>query len=266
MHFRTSLIITLLESQWDVSVEEDEMFTTQEILSPRGTRGRGYLPVERSVRTSIPALDSFFPGFRSSQIALVDSSDGFLFDLTHRLCVNAVSGPGEGVVWVDGGNSINPHMIASISRRFRLDMRESMESVNIARAFTAYQMTSLIVDRLEREVERTGSGTVIVSCFVDLFQDRDMWWSESFQLIKRCLHALREMTKRHSLVTIITNYGLTRISNKRSLDTLIDESVDSVLRIQRRRGALRLTLEKEGRFMLYRPAPYYQTTLDEYMG
>jgi len=58
----------------------------------------------------------------------------------------------------------------------------------------------------------------------------------------------------------------TRISNKRSLDTLIDESVDSVLRIQRRRGDLRLTLEKEGRFMLYRPVPYYQTTLDEYMG
>ncbi|NYT11799.1 MAG: hypothetical protein GKC03_04510 [Methanomassiliicoccales archaeon] len=242
------------------------MFTVHENLSSLGTvEGEMYLPPERRVRTSLPAIDSFFPGFRSSQIALIDSSDKFLFDLTHLLCVNAISDLGEEVVWVDGGNSINPYEIASLCRRFRLDMRETLDSVNIARAFTAYQMTSLIVDKLEREVERTRSGTVIVSCFTDLFHDKDMWWSESFQLIKRCLSSLREMTERHSLVTIVTNYGLTKIGHKRSLSTLMEESADSILRIENRKRVLELSLVKEGRIMLYHPVPYYQTTLDEFL-
>ena len=240
------------------------MFTVhEEIPSIVGER---QFPIERRVRTSIPTMDSFFPGFRSSQIALVDSSDGFLFDLTHLLCVNAIKDLGDEVVWVDGGNSINPYEIASLCRRFRLDMRETLDSVNIARAFTAYQMASLIVDRLEREVERTGSGTVIISCFVDLFHDKDMWWSESFQLIKRCLSEIREITQRHSLVTIITNRGFTKIKHRKSLANLMDESVDSILRIENRRRALELSLVREGRSMLYHPVPYYQTTLEEFLG
>jgi hypothetical protein len=243
------------------------MFTVHENLSSLDiVEGEMYLPSERRVRTSLPAIDSFFPGFGSSQIALIDSSDKFLFDLTHQLCVNAISNLGEEVVWVDGGNSINPYEIASLCRRFRLDMRETLDNVNIARAFTAYQMTSLIVDKLEKEVERTRSGTVIISCFTDLFHDKDMWWSESFQLIKRCLSSLREITERHSLVTIVTNYGLAKIGHKQSLGTLMEKSADSILRIENRRRTLELSLVKEGRTMLYHPVPYYQTTLDEFLG
>ena len=243
------------------------MFTVHEEFPVMGIGGGRYpLPAERRVRTSLPAIDSFFPGFRSSQITLIDSSDRFLFDLTHLLCVNSINDLGDEVVWVDGGNSINPYEIASLCRRYRLDMRETLDSVNVARAFTAYQMTSLIVDRLEKEVERTRSGTVIVSCFTDLFHDKDMWWSESFQLIKRCLSALREMTQQHSLVTVITNHGLTKIGHRRSLAKLMDESADSVLRIENRRRALELSLMKEGRSMLYHPVPYYQTTLEEFLG
>ena len=44
------------------------------------------------------------------------------------------------------------------------------------------------------------------------------------------------------------------------------DSVDSVLRIENRRKALRFSLVKEGRTMIYLPVPYYQTTLDEFMG
>lgn len=243
------------------------MFTVHEDpLSLGITETQIYLPPERRVRTSLPAVDSFFSGFRSSQVTLVDSSDRFLFDLTHLLCVNSISEMGEEVVWVDGGNSINPYEIASLCRRFRLDMRETLDSINIARAFTAYQMAALIVDKLEREVERTRSGTVIVSCFTDLFHDKDMWWSESFQLMKRCLSSIREMTQRHSLATVITNYGLTKISHRRSLRNLMEESADSILRIENRRRVLELSLIKEGRSMLYHPVPYYQTTLDEFWG
>jgi hypothetical protein len=219
---------------------------------------------ERVIDTSIPAIDAFVGGFQSSQITLIDSSDWMLFDLTHALCVNAINALEGEIVWVDGGNSINPYELAGLCKRFRMDMGETLDRINISRAFTAYQMVTLIVDALEKEVERTGSELVVISCFPDLFLDRDMWWSESLQLMKRCISTLQSITRKQNTVTILTNYGLTKMLYKKSLRTVLYGSADEILRIENKRDALLLSLVKEGRTMLYHPVPYYQMTLDEF--
>ncbi len=219
---------------------------------------------EKIIDTSIPAIDAFVKGFQSSQISLIDSSDWMLFDLTHALCVNAINSLGGEIVWVDGGNSINPYELAGLCKRFRMDMGETLDCINISRAFTAYQMVTLIVDALEREVERTGSELVVVSCFPDLFLDKDVWWSESLQLMKRCISTLQSVTRKHNTVTILTNYGLTKMLYKKSLRAILYGNADKVLRIENKKDSLLLNLVKEGRTMLYHPIPYYQMTLDEF--
>lgn len=236
------------------------MFTTRGLPAAGVIRTPGLQ--ETRLYTSIPFIDSFLGGIPGSSLLLMDSSDRFLFDLTHRVAIDAVR-HGE-VVWVDGGNSVNPHAMAGLCKRLGMDTGEVLDSVNIARAFTAYQMVSLIEDHLEKEVEDTECSALIVSCFPDLFHDRDMWWSEAFQLIKRCVSLLRGITQRHGTGTLITNHGLTKISCKRSMHTFMYDSADSVLRMENRSKALMLSLVKEGRSMLYRPVPYYQTTLDEF--
>lgn len=240
------------------------MFTIEEMSS--STLGVQPYLSERRVHTSVPIIDSFLEGFQSSQVAFIDSSDRFVFDLTHLLCVNALSTPGEEVVWVDGGNSINPYEVAGLCKRLHVEMEGVLDRINIARAFTAYQMATLIVDRMESEVRRSGAGTLIVSCFPSLFHDKDIWWSESFQLIRRCLLSIGEITRKHELVTVVTNYGLTNVHRKKSFANLMYRLPDRVLRIENRRRALQLSLVKEGRVILYRPVPYYQTTLDEFRG
>lgn len=219
---------------------------------------------ERTIGTSIRTIDSFVEGFASSQITLLDSSDPMLFDLTHALCVNAINTLKGEVVWVDGGNSINPYEIVSLCKRYRLDAGETLDCINISRAFTAYQMVTLIVDALEKEVERTASDLIIVSCFPDLFLDRDMWWSESLQLMRRCMSTLQSVTRRHNTATVITNYGLTKLLHKKSLRSVVYDGADRVLRMENRRNGLLLSLVREGRTMLYHPVPYYQMTLDEF--
>ncbi|MGD0057572.1 MAG: hypothetical protein ABSB83_06955 [Methanomassiliicoccales archaeon] len=221
---------------------------------------------ERTIDTSIPAIDAFVEGFRSSQITFIDSSDRMLFDLIHTLCINSIHSLEGEIVWVDGGNSINPYELAGLCKRFRMDMGETLDCINISRAFTAYQMVTLIADALENEVEQTGSELVIVSCFPDLFLDRDMWWSESFQLMKHCISTLQSITRKHNTVTILTNYGLTKMLYKKSLRTVLYGSADKILRIENKKYALLLSLVKEGRAMLYHPVPYYQMTLDEFWG
>lgn len=218
----------------------------------------------RTVGTSIAALDDFLGGFSSSQVTLVDSSDRLLFDLVHLLSVNHVMREGQEVVWVDGGNSINPYALAGICKRFRFDAQEVLDSINVSRAFTAYQLVTLIEEMMEAEVRRSRAGMLVVSCFPDLFQDKDMWWSESFQLMKRCISSIQDITRRYGLVTLVTNFGLSKLLYKKSLRSLMYSSADRVLRIEDARSALRLTLVNEGRQMLYHPVPYYQRTLDEF--
>jgi hypothetical protein len=200
---------------------------------------------ERKLRTSVRVLDDFIGGFPSSQVTLLDSSDRLVLDMVHLLCVNQVLEEEREVVWVDGGNSV-------------------LESVNVSRAFTAYQLVTLIEDMMETEVARTGAGLLVVSSFPDLFQDKDMWWSESLQLMKRCLSLIRDVTRRRDTVTLVTNLGLSKMLYKKSLRSLMYSSADRVIRVESARDALRLSLVNEGLSMLYHPVPYYQRTLDEF--
>ena len=219
---------------------------------------------ERRLSTSVRALDDFIGGFRSSQVSLIDSSDRLVLDIVHLLCVNQVLEVGREVVWVDGGNSVNPYALTSLCKRFRVRSGEVLESVNVSRAFTAYQLVTLIEEMMEAEVARTKAGLLVVTSFPDLFQDKDMWWSESLQLMKRCLASMREVTRRHDTVTLVTNLGLSRMLYKKSLRSLMYSSADHVLRIENQRAALRISVVNEGRSMLYHPVPYYQRTLDEF--
>ena len=45
-----------------------------------------------------------------------------------------VSTLGQDVVWVDGGNSVNPYELGRICRRFGLDRTEVLDSISVARA------------------------------------------------------------------------------------------------------------------------------------
>lgn len=218
-----------------------------------------------TVRTSIPTLDSFFGGLRQGSMTLIDSSDRMVFDLTHILCVNAVSALDRDVVWVDGGNCVDPYELGRICRRFGLDRTEVLDSISVARAFTAYQLVSLIDERLEDEVLRTEAGTIIVSCLPDMFQDKEMKWSESYQLIKRCVEKLHDLSRRGAAM-LVTNYGLMKILQRKSLKSLLYGTADDIVRIENAAGCLRISLPNSQETMLYHAVPHNQTTLEEFMG
>ncbi len=211
-----------------------------------------------------PHLDEFMGGFSSSEMTLIDSGSRFMFDLTSVLCVQATTTFSEELIFVDGGNSIDPYGIANLCKRKGYDRQDVLSQINCARAFTAYQLVTLINDKLEDMVRESRSSTLIVSCFVDLFFDRDMPWQESFQLIRRCVNTLKRLTKEHNLITIITNHGLAKLHFRRGLRHLMYNAPDSLIRIEDRKKGLKVILPREERFIYFYPVPTYQTILDEF--
>ena len=179
--------------------------------------------------TSLYPLDEFIGGFEASQVALLDSSSRFVFDLVSLLCIQGVETFDEEIIFVDGGNSIDPYGIANICKRKGNDKKHVLSQINVARAFTAYQLVTLINDRLEEMIRKSKASTLIVSCFVDLFFDKDMPWQESFQLIKRSMAKIKRLTREYNLITIITNHGLAKLHFRRGLRNLMYNTPAPVL-------------------------------------
>ncbi len=221
---------------------------------------------ERTLLSTVQALDDLTGGLRSSQVTLLDSDNGYVSTILHMLCIQAVSQFDEEVVWIDGGNAIDPYAISSMCKRLRLDKREVLSRVNVSRAFTAYQLVSLIDEKLEEQVERSVPSVVMISSITDMFLDKDMKWMESHQLLKRCLESISRTTKAHETITVITNRAQRQLRPSLGLATLLYERSDRIVQMRTRRDGMLFRLPKEDCEVVSSPVPWNQMTLDEFRG
>ena len=221
---------------------------------------------ERVLDTSIAQLDELVGGFRASKVALLDSDNSYSSTLMHLLCVRAISQFDEEVVWIDGGNLVDPYSISSLCKRLRLDKRNILSRVNISRAFTAYQLVTLIDEKLEEQVERSVPCAVIVSSITELFLDKDMKWMEAHQLLRRCVDSISRITKEHETITVISNDAHRHPRPSPALTTLLYDGSDAVLQIRSRRNGLLMRSPRKDRDILFSPVPWNQATLEEFGG
>ncbi len=221
---------------------------------------------ERVLRSTILPLDDLTGGLRSSQVTLLDSDSNYLSSVLHMLCIQAVSQFEEEVVWIDGGNAIDPYAISSLCKRLGLDKREVLSSVSVSRAFTAYQLVTLIDEKLEEEVLKSNPSAIIVSSITDMFLDKDMKWMESHQLLRRCLDRISKITKENETLTLLTNLSRRDLRPSQKLSTLLYEHSDQIVQMRARRNGLLFRLPKEDREIVFMPVAWNQMTLDEYKG
>ena len=228
--------------------------------------GEELLLRERKLEAAILQLDELIGGFRSAQVTLLESDNSYVSSLLHLLCVRAIAEFEEEVVWIDGGNSINPYAISSLCKRLGLDKREVLSSINISRAFTAYQLVTLIDEKLEEQVERCSPSAVIVSSITELFLDKDMKWMESHQLLRRCLERISKVTKEHETISLMTNYSEHLLRPSPKLSNLIYEHSDQIVQIRARRDGMLFRLPRADRQIIFMPVSWNQLTLDEFRG
>jgi hypothetical protein len=221
---------------------------------------------ERVLETSIVQLDELIGGFRASKVALFDSDNSYSSTLMHLLCVRAISQFDEEVVWIDGGNVVDPYSISSLCKRLRLDKRDILSRVNISRAFTAYQLVTLIDEKLEEQVRKSTPCAVIVSSITELFLDKDMKWMEAHQLLRRCVESISRITKDYETITIMSNDSHHHARPSPALTTLLYDGSDAVLQIRSRKNSLLIRSPRKDRSISFSPVPWNQSTLSEFGG
>ena len=134
-----------------------------------------------------PSLPADFPSLlldeRLAVIVAPRAGHSFMLDLAARL---AVHGP---LRVLDGGNQFNAYPVARSIRSYTADLTRALQGIHMARAFTCYQMTSLIADAVE------DSTPTLVLDLLATFYDENVNLGESRRLLSSCLVRLKQLAQ-----------------------------------------------------------------------
>jgi hypothetical protein len=153
-------------------------------------------------------INQLFQGFAIGDFAVLYGSNS-VQSLASLLCVRAqlppqLGGLGSNVVFVDGGNTFRLYQVARLARLHQLDPKQTLERIYLSRAFTAYQMTALILEKLKETVKRYNAKLAIISDIAGFFLDKDVPEDEARRVYSQVTTYLRNFAKENRIILIAT--------------------------------------------------------------
>jgi hypothetical protein len=228
------------------------------------------LPAQPLLALNMRNINQLFPGFAVGDFAVLYGSPSVL-SLSSLLCVRAqlptqLGGLGSDVVFVDGGNTFRLYQVARLAQLHQLNPREVLERIYISRAFTAYQMTSLIMEKLKETVKRYDAKLVIISDIAGFFLDRDIPDEEARRIFSQVTAYLSTFAKENQLILIATYPPHQDTRRNNFLHTLTCGRANVVISLRQTKYDRELVLEKHPRYVLGSAEfPSENLTLTEFM-
>ncbi len=99
---------------------------------------------------------------------------------------------GKQVLCLDGANRFDPLLIARLARQRGIAPAEFNRSIRVARAFTCFQLTELLV-RVPRLLEKFAADALVVTALPDLYFDEDVRERDACVAFRHALDALRAL-------------------------------------------------------------------------
>ncbi len=219
----------------------------------------------------MPGIDELFPGFTPSDFAVLYGSPN-INTLTSLLCVRAqlptqLGGLGSPVIFIDGGNTFRLYKIARIAQLHQLDPQKVLSNIYISRAFTAYQLTALIMEKLEETIKIYNAKAVIISDIAGFFLGTNIATEEAQRTYSQIVTHLSNFTRKHQ-ISLIATY-LTYENSKRNitLQEMTRARASTVLRFTKTPYARKVALEKHPAYRLgVAELPSQNRSLTDFLG
>ena len=220
---------------------------------------------------NMPTVDELFPGFAPGDFAVLYGSPSVI-SLTSLLCIRAqlptqLGGLESNVVFIDGGNTFRLYKIARLAQLHQLNPSEVLGRIFISRAFTAYQLTSLILDKLEETVKQYDAKFVVISDIAGFFLDNDVPHEEAQRVYSQIVSYLSSFAKKHQIVVVATYLPYSDSRRNMLLQEMTCTKANTVLSVSKTMYTREVTLEKHPSFMLgTAELPGENLTLTDFMG
>ena len=155
--------------------------------------------------------------------------------LEHPIGLNSAS------IYIDGGNSFNAYAVSDYAIKNRIEPEFALSHIHVSRAFTYFQLASLLNEKLPSAIAQYHSRLVIVSNIIGLFQDpeiKDMQESHHiFQYISRSLVAIAENTR---ALVIATNF-----QSADFFPTVLAQTAHTIISAERHDAFARFTITRD---------------------
>jgi hypothetical protein len=203
---------------------------------------------------NIEKVDSLFPYFTLGDFALLHGSYA-VQSIVNLLCVRAqlpyqLGGLETNTLFVDGGNSFRLYDVSAIAQSYELDPRAVLERIFISRAFTAYHLTSLILDKLQTAIETYDSKLVILSNFAQLYLDKDVPKKEAQAIFIQLTIYLSNFAKENKVVIVTTHPPCYWFKGNRFFKEVLWGRANIVASIKKHNHRPQFVLEKHPHFNL----------------
>jgi hypothetical protein len=239
------------------------------------------------VRTGIWAFDSVFGYLEPASLNLLVGRTDLNFRILDRLAVLHAAAGGN-VYYVDGAGRSNPFSMAQVLRGFRSDPPASwtepersegrpdeesekrglttrradpygpLSRINIARAFTAHQLDSLVREALPSV--RPKPTLAIVTGIDSLFSDPEVKDDEASGMLENCMEALEGITRAGCSVLL----GATGGSRSGELLGILGARATKWASLKERPGGRIRIVVRDGRWTDFVPIHPMQTLLDDF--
>jgi hypothetical protein len=110
---------------------------------------------------------------------------------------------GKRVLFLDGANSANPRLLARLARERRVPFEQFNRQVQIARAFTCFQLTELIA-RVPRFLVDFPADVLVVTALPDLYFDEDVRDWDARVAFEQALGSLGRLARQPIAVAIFS--------------------------------------------------------------
>ena len=220
---------------------------------------------------NMPGVDELFPGFAPGDFAVLYGSPSVI-SLTSLLCIRAqlpaqLGGLGSNVVFIDGGNTFRLYKIARLAQLHQLNPQEVLKRIFISRAFTAYQLTSLILDKLEEAVKTYNAKLVVISDMAGFFLSNDVAHEEAQRVYSQIVSYLSSFARKHQIIVVATYLPYAESRRNSLLQEITCARANTVLSFSKTTYTREVTLEKHPSFMLgTAELPSENLTLTDFMG
>jgi hypothetical protein len=154
-------------------------------------------------------VDSLFPGFMLGDFAIIYGLPSVL-TLSLLLAVRAqlpyqLGGIESSSIFVDGGNTFKLYRVSQLARLHHLRPRNVLQRIFISRAFTAHQMTSIILDNLEETTTKHNAKLIIISDYPGLYLDKDISPEESKEVFSQVTSYLSKLAEAKGVILLATS-------------------------------------------------------------
>jgi hypothetical protein len=201
----------------------------------------------RMLSFGIPRIDDAFPGFQKGDFAVLFGRRlcrtlVFLLSVRSQLPFKK-GGLNSRVVYIDGRNTFDPYAISAIAQQYGLEPKCVLEKILISRAFTAYQLTALVFEKLEEVLKRYRPKLVIVSDITGLFLDRDVPRIEGRDIFLKMTQFLSDLASRRRAVVVASYFPRPYSSRNLFLEAVLLARASTVIRFKESRGGFKFVLE-----------------------